>query len=77
MHTTEKVLTRLVEILREDLPGLRAEPGDARGQYFLLYYARLLELLEQHQVRFEWVKGHADNPYNNRCDQLAVAARPR
>ena len=31
MHTTEKVLTRLVEILREDLPGLRAEPGDARG----------------------------------------------
>ena len=46
MHTTEKVLTRLVEILREDLPGLRAEPGDARGQYFLLYYARLLELLD-------------------------------
>ena len=40
-------------------------------------WARLLELLEQHQVRFEWVKGHADNPYNNRCDQLAVAARPR
>ena len=46
MHTTEKVLTRLVEILREDLPGLRAEPGDARGQYFLLYYARLIELLD-------------------------------
>jgi ribonuclease HI len=21
-----------------------------------------------------WVKGHADNPYNNRCDELATAA---
>jgi len=21
-----------------------------------------------------WVKGHADNPFNNRCDQLATAA---
>ncbi len=29
--------------------------------------------LSRHQVRFVWVKGHADNPYNNRCDELAVA----
>ena len=29
--------------------------------------------LSRHQVTFVWVKGHADNPYNNRCDQLAVA----
>ena len=28
----------------------------------------------RHRVRFVWVKGHADNPMNNRCDQLAVAA---
>ncbi len=33
----------------------------------------LLELLEIHQVSFHWVKGHAENPYNNRCDELAVA----
>lgn len=33
----------------------------------------LLELLEVHQVKFHWVKGHAENPYNNRCDELAVA----
>ena len=33
----------------------------------------LLELLELHQVKFHWVKGHAENPYNNRCDELAVA----
>ena len=28
---------------------------------------------EQH-IRFQWVKGHADNPLNNRCDQLATMA---
>ncbi|MEE0097222.1 MAG: ribonuclease HI [Oscillospiraceae bacterium] len=33
----------------------------------------LLNLLEIHQVTFHWVKGHAENPYNNRCDELAVA----
>ena len=33
----------------------------------------LLELLDVHQVSFHWVKGHAENPYNNRCDELAVA----
>ena len=32
----------------------------------------LLNLLEIHQVTFHWVKGHAENPYNNRCDELAV-----
>ena len=34
----------------------------------------LLNLVERHQLHYHWVKGHADNPYNNRCDQLAVAA---
>ena len=33
----------------------------------------LLGLLEVHQVKFHWVKGHAENPENNRCDQMAVA----
>ncbi len=32
----------------------------------------LLALLERHQVEFIWVKGHAQNQYNNRCDALAV-----
>lgn len=35
-------------------------------------WQRLLELTERHQVHCHWVKGHADNPKNNRCDQLAV-----
>ena len=33
----------------------------------------LLDLTHVHQMHYHWVKGHADNPKNNRCDQLAVA----
>lgn len=36
-------------------------------------WQQLDEQLSRHQVRFHWVKGHADNAYNNRCDALAVA----
>ena len=32
----------------------------------------LLNLTEMHDVRCHWVKGHASNPKNNRCDELAV-----
>ena len=35
------------------------------------------ELLHQHRVTAVWVRGHADNEYNNRCDALAVAERDR
>ena len=37
-------------------------------------WERLLPLLEKHQVEFIWVKGHASNVENNRCDQLAREA---
>ena len=36
-------------------------------------WEKLLELCRLHDVEFIWVKGHAQNPYNNRCDQMAVA----
>ncbi len=36
-------------------------------------WQKLLSLLNTHSVTFVWVKGHAENPYNNRCDELAVA----
>ena len=32
----------------------------------------LLDLTEKHELRYHWVKGHAENPKNNRCDELAV-----
>ena len=38
-------------------------------------WQRLDACLSRHEVRVHWVKGHADNPFNNRCDALAVAAR--
>lgn len=34
-------------------------------------WKRLLELLSIHEVKFCWVKGHADNVENQRCDALA------
>jgi len=34
---------------------------------------QLLTLSEKHALRLHWVKGHAQNAYNNRCDELAVA----
>ena len=34
-------------------------------------------LLRKHEVKFVWVKGHADNEYNNRCDAMAVAEREK
>lgn len=37
-------------------------------------WLRYHELARQHHVRFHWVKGHADNAYNNRCDALATRA---
>ena len=37
-------------------------------------WEKLLELCELHDVTFIWVRGHGDNPYNRRCDALAVAA---
>ena len=36
-------------------------------------WERLLELLKIHKVTFNWVKGHAGHPYNERCDSLACA----
>ncbi len=36
-------------------------------------WQQLLPLLEYHTVTWHWVKGHASNAKNNRCDALAVA----
>lgn len=35
-------------------------------------WGKLLDLLEIHEVNFNWVKGHAGHPENERCDELAV-----
>jgi len=37
-------------------------------------WMRFHELAKDHKLKFVWVRGHADNPLNNRCDQLATEA---
>lgn len=38
-------------------------------------WRRLIELVEQHDVKWHWVKGHSGDPENERADALAVEAR--
>jgi ribonuclease HI len=44
--------------------------GKKNKDLWLLY----LDVAKLHTVKFIWVKGHADNKYNNRCDELATLA---
>jgi ribonuclease HI len=46
----------------------------AKGKKNKDLWLRYAELAKPHQVQLMWVKGHASNPYNNRCDELATTA---
>ena len=37
-------------------------------------WMRFYNLSKDFKITFKWVKGHADNPFNNRCDELATTA---
>jgi len=37
-------------------------------------WTRFYNLSKKFHLRFVWVRGHADNPHNNRCDELATTA---
>ncbi|MGX8692437.1 MAG: ribonuclease HI [Clostridia bacterium] len=37
----------------------------------------LLDLTARHEMHYHWVKGHAENEFNNRCDAMAVAEREK
>ena len=50
--------------------GWRRKGGEVKN---IDLWQRLVPLLEKHRVAFIWVKGHAENEHNNRCDELAVA----
>ena len=50
--------------------GWRRKGGEVKNPDL---WQALIPLLETHEVTFVWVKGHAENEYNNRCDELAVA----
>lgn len=38
-------------------------------------FQELVRLCDIHRVKFIWVRGHAENANNNRCDEMAVAQR--
>lgn len=42
-----------------------------------LWQPLLIELQRHTKIAIEWVRGHADNEFNNRCDELAVVAREK
>ncbi len=46
----------------------------AKGKKNKDLWVRFYDLYQQHKIKFVWVKGHADNEHNNRCDELATAA---
>jgi ribonuclease HI len=37
-------------------------------------WEQLLDLLEKHEVKFKWIRGHSGHPENEYCDRLAVTA---
>ncbi len=45
-----------------------------KGKKNIDLWQRFLLIYQKHQVKFFWVKGHAGNLYNERCDELAVEA---
>jgi ribonuclease HI len=47
--------------------GFKGKKNADLWQQYLQYHRR-------HRIKFVWVKGHANNAMNNRCDQLATAA---
>ena len=40
-------------------------------------WKELIELDDKHTIEWKWVKGHANNRYNERCDQLVAQARDK
>ena len=71
VHTDSKYVVESVEKkwldnwIKTDFKG-----GKKNKDLWLAFY----ELSKVYKVKFHWVKGHADNPYNNRCDELATMA---
>lgn len=47
---------------------------DFKGKKNKDLWLRFVDIYNQHRVSFQWVKGHAGIPENERCDQLAVDA---
>ncbi len=51
--------------------------GDGKPVANRPLWEALAEEVARHDIDWEWVKGHAGHPENERVDQMAVAAVPR
>jgi ribonuclease HI len=40
-------------------------------------WQELMAAVKRHRINWQWVKGHSDDPFNDRVDALAVATIPR
>ncbi len=47
--------------------------GDGKPALNVDLWEQILPLLKKHDVTFNWIKGHAGHPENERCDAMAVA----
>ncbi|QEC68650.1 ribonuclease HI [Panacibacter ginsenosidivorans] len=71
IHTDSQYVVNSVEKkwldnwVRTDFKG-----GKKNKDLWLHYY----KLSKEFSIKFKWVKGHADNAFNNRCDELATMA---
>ena len=54
-----------------------ASKGQGKPVLNVDLWQRLLELIDKHQVQFEWVRGHSGHLENERADKLAVGAIPQ
>ena len=48
-----------------------------KGKKNIDLWQRFLKIYPKHTIKFNWVKGHAGNLYNERCDELAVQSAER
>jgi len=70
VHTDSKYVADAVEkgwVFQWEMRNFKKKKNPDLWQRFLAVYRR-------HQVKFIWIKGHADHPMNERCDRLAVEA---
>ena len=59
---------------QDDLDPVIVESQDQQNGPSRRSWKRLDAALGQHEIKWEWVKGHAGHPENERCDELARAA---
>ncbi|MEW6569072.1 MAG: ribonuclease HI [Chloroflexota bacterium] len=73
LHSDSKYL---VEAMSDGRVAQWEAKGWRRGKHEVVpnqdLWERLLAACERHEVAFEWVKGHAGNPENERCDELSM-----